>query len=384
MTRIRFMAVMLGLLLLLTACGQSQPSTPAPAPAQGNSTPSAAPAPPDPIKNRDAYLAQLHDAAKKEGELVFYHSGDSNQMDALIKKFEAKYPGVKVQQFKGQGGLGAVEAFEAEFRAGKFIADVLDAAGDEVWPDMVKRGLFMKLTSANFGIYPDYYRIGSATEGYGVVIRVTRPVLLWNTKYAPKGAFKSYRDVIKPEYAGKIAMTDARATSAGFRQFLAWYHNQEYGPELKQLYEQIATVKPKLYSSSTQAAQSVISGENVACLFCSAGIVFGVLTDTPGAPIDWVIPEKEAFAKGIYVGVSAKAPHPNAAKLFWEWLASDEGVKVYGEVYGSVSLAKSLPAGFATLRGNEMVGDAAKAAAVDEKAVHKAFEDLFRAPPLKQ
>src|SRR6266702_343680 len=112
--------------LLLAACGPaatapaSQPAAPASAKAAPSvdvktaSSPSAA-----------TDMAALYEAAKKEGEVVFYGSLNSEAAEPLVKVFEQRYPGVKVTGVRASSEK-LVQRFATEVKAGKILADVLE------------------------------------------------------------------------------------------------------------------------------------------------------------------------------------------------------------------------------------------------------------------
>ncbi len=52
-----------------------------------------------------------------------------------------------------------------------------------------------------------------------------------------------------------------------------------------------------------------------------------------GAPVDWV-KVKPVVITGSALSMVKKAPHPNAARLFIEWLFSPQGLTLYEKITG--------------------------------------------------
>ncbi len=69
--------------------------------------------------------------AKKEGELQIYTSAQSDDMGALVKGFEAKYPGITVNMWRSSSET-VLQRFIAEGRAGRNTMDVAETNGPEL------------------------------------------------------------------------------------------------------------------------------------------------------------------------------------------------------------------------------------------------------------
>jgi ABC-type Fe3+ transport system substrate-binding protein len=107
------------------------------------------------------------------------------------------------------------------------------------------------------------------------------------------------------------------------RPTLAWQVLVEklYGPTFLQ---QFGANKPKLYASTNAMSQAIVSGEIDLGLTNSFGVI--QMAET-GAPMGGVIP-KNTVLFGGNVAVFAKAPHPNAARLFVDFACSAEGQSI--------------------------------------------------------
>ena len=86
----------------------------------------------------------LYEAAKKEGQVVWYTSLIVNQaVRPLVEAFNKKYPGVEVKYARGDSGPNAIKVIN-EARAGRVEGDVFD--GIATTAPLLKAGLVEPFT----------------------------------------------------------------------------------------------------------------------------------------------------------------------------------------------------------------------------------------------
>src|SRR5690349_22544085 len=73
--------------------------------------------------NMPAVTLDLLKAAKADGKFVFYH-GQTGSDDAMLAEFQKQFPFIKVQSVTLSGG-NLVERFNSEYKAGKYLVDVV-------------------------------------------------------------------------------------------------------------------------------------------------------------------------------------------------------------------------------------------------------------------
>ena len=71
------------------------------------------------------------EAAKREGELVFYSAMRAEDTDQMVKAFTKKYPFVKGSYYRA-GGDPLLQRILTEAKAGKHLFDVVSALGTQV------------------------------------------------------------------------------------------------------------------------------------------------------------------------------------------------------------------------------------------------------------
>jgi len=260
----------------------------------------------------------LADAAKKEGKVVIYGSLESGIMDEIEKAFTKKY-GIGIDYFRASSNK-TLDRVLTEHRAGRTLSDVVITNRGPMLL-LKKDGIFAKYVSpeaANFD--------ADVKDPDGMLSPIYRQVIvgiLYNTKLVkPEEAPKSLEDLLKPEWQGKWVMPDpSRHFTTG-----VWIRNLEqlYGKDWLAFAGKLAAAKPILVESFIPSAQKIISGEARAGItYVKYVHIFG----KDGAPLDYVRLPK-MLADGHHVGIQAKAPHPNAARLFEDFFISPEGMKI--------------------------------------------------------
>ena len=117
-------------------------------------------------------------------------------------------------------------------------------------------------------------------------------------------------------------MVDIRA--GGTTQLPYYMFDKEYGPGFMQ---KLAALKPTVFNAINPLADRLGTGEFSLGLAVTADTAIATQW-LRGAPVRWTFPEP-GLAVPYYIGLPAKAPHPNAAKLFEAWSLSPEGQRIW-------------------------------------------------------
>ncbi len=283
--------------------------------------------------NPEAGSQTTEDAAKQEGKVVVYGSLDSDGMDAVAKPFTQRY-GVAVEYWRGSSSK-VLDRVLTESRAGKPAFDVVMT---NQGPMLVLKhqGVFAKYLSPQNANFPrtvkDPDNILSPTYREDVV------GILYNTRLVkPEDAPKALEDLLSPKWRGKWVMPDPSQhfTTA------TWVRNFEklYGKDWLAFVKQLAATRPILVESFIPSTQKIISGEALAGI---TYIKYVYINGKNGAPLDYVRLPK-MLADGHNAAIAAKAPHPNAAKLFEDFLISRTGMEILAKQGEFVPVAGIYP-----------------------------------------
>ncbi len=276
--------------------------------------------------------------AEQEGALLFYtHDGQAGAA-AAMDAFNKDFPKIKASYFRAQTGALYSKVL-AERSAGRFDVDAIQFSDVGTAIDFQKRDGFEHYVSPEASAYKPEY-LG---DGYYFCSGMTFAGIAYNTdKVKPEDAPKSWKDLLDPRWAN---VTSTKQSTSGM-QFVEWY-------ELRKLYgdafwKSFAKQRPHGFDSRAQLFDRLAKGDDKICALAEwAGYV---LYHERKAPIAFVAPEDGLPATALATGVASKAPHPEAARLFVDWLMSLRGQAVYQQhpdlLYGSVrSDAPAMPGG---------------------------------------
>jgi iron(III) transport system substrate-binding protein len=255
---------------------------------------------------------KLIDAAKKEGELVYYTTMTLDQSKQTVDRFEKKYPFIKVTLFRTGGGP-LLNKIMTEARGGRFAWDVVVGRGEMVLP-LMQRKLLASYRSFESRMIDDQL---VDKEGYWTAYYVNSYVMGWNTKLVKKDDVpKTYEALLNPKWKGGQISLDTEAY--GMFEGLKGVWGKE---KTLAYFRKLASQEPVLKRGNTERVQLTVAGEYP--LIVAYNQTIQRMTSR-GAPIDW-LPLEPAVTQVNPAMIGAKAPHPNAARLFYDYILSKEG-----------------------------------------------------------
>ena len=259
--------------------------------------------------------ASLIEGAKQEGTFMLYSSMNTPDVNQLFDGFRKKYPFITPKLYRTRSAA-LLERVITEARAGKNFADVFQANAFTIYL-LAKRGHTERYLSPEAKSYPASYR---DPAGHWTTVYLQLNVIGYNTKLvAESEAPKGYNDLLNPNWKGRMGLDD--------KQYI-WFDGMlsALGHEKGLSYmKQLAGQKINFRSGNTLLANLLAAGE------------FGVLINTrpetidtvkeKGAPVEWVA-AKPTTANVLPIAMAKTAQHPNAGKLFVDYMLSEEGQKI--------------------------------------------------------
>jgi iron(III) transport system substrate-binding protein len=263
------------------------------------------------VAAEDKAVASLIEGAKKEGKVMVYGASSLTEAVPIVKKFEEKYPFVKVDYLQANGEKNA-NRIMTEARAGKYQADVYTGKLRDVLL-LKTKGLLGKYMSPE----RKFFREGFIdAEGYRAPIYLAIFIVGYNTRLVkPQDVPKRYEDLLDPRWKGQI----------GLNQYeYDWFTGvlEVMGREKGLSYmERLAKQDPVLRSSSSLSAQLLAAGEfPLGTMYVHSA----ARMKKQGAPVDWAKFDFPAPTNLTSMSILAKSPHPNAARLFYDHFLSQE------------------------------------------------------------
>ena len=268
------------------------------------------------------------EAAKKEGQVVVYISG----YDTVLADFEKEFPEIKVIAVTGRGNqLGP--RLLAERRAEKHLADVSSTGANPNYQqyylgkalDPIKPALILPEVTdpSNWYLKRHQYSDPEGQYVFNYVGSATYGAVNYNTKLVDVKDFKSYWDLLNPKWRGKIAARDIREAGPGAGNTRFFYYHQELGPAfIRKLFGEMEVT---LFRDFRQGPDWLATGKYAICFFCDVDVL-----KQQGLPVDTFGPRVFKEGGGLVqqfgtVALVNRAPHPNAAKVFINWLLSRSG-----------------------------------------------------------
>jgi iron(III) transport system substrate-binding protein len=290
-------------------------------------------------------------AAKKEGKVVVAGPPDPAVRQEVPARFKARF-GIPVEYVAGGRGGEDARRLKIERQAGIYTIDVYLGGASTTAVFYHDRMLdpVKPLLILPEALDPSKWKKGkplfSDPDGsYALrLLSYVRPLFFVNTGYAKAEEFKSIKDLLQPKWKGKISVFDPTVSGSGL--FNAAQYHLQFGEDfIKRLY---VDQQPQMSRDFRQIADWLARGTYPISL--DLFDAYAEQLKKEGFPIHTVVslPDVEGrVASGIgEVVLLNKAPHPNAARVFLNWLASKDGLEAYARSYGSVPLRNDIDESF--------------------------------------
>jgi len=264
--------------------------------------------------------------AKSEGKVTFY--ANITAVEPVVEAFTKKY-GVKGEYTRVSTDK-YVATVATEHEAGKLMADVLQAPMPIL--DLLKgKGILASYKSPVASTYPEWTRKDGMIQIFGIEY----VAVLYNKELVKPGDVpKKYEDLADPKWRGKIVMANPTSHATTI-SWLVGLKEKVFPAENAWMtfVKGLAANKPMFVSSFGPTPAPIESGEK----WMGISMPKYILTKAP-APLDWARVEQPLLGTPRGMGIAHKAPHPNAAKLFFDYWLSRESAKILAEKVGEYVL----------------------------------------------
>ena len=288
-------------------------------------------------------------AAKKEGKVAVLTDVTATLRDALTLDFQKNF-GIPVELF-GSSGREVAPRVAAERKAGQFLWDIYIHGSTTALEAMIPMGAFDPLEPALIQQdikNPQTWR-GGAIEFLdpGKTVMVMTPfqrgILFYNPTLVNVKELKSYKDLLDPKWRGKMIVDDPRRAGPGAATFTFFYLHPELGPDfIRALGKQQLTI----FRDYAQEVDAI--GQGRYPLLIGAADFVAISRAKQGVPI--AIVDARQLKEGTdlsptngNLALFNRAPNPNAAKVYINWLLSKEGQTIFARANGYVSARLDVP-----------------------------------------
>lgn len=257
--------------------------------------------------------------AGASGELAVYTAWDEGDINALIAAFNKVHPNVKVSGVRSEGGRGALlERMLTEIDSGKAMADVY-STGIPDMSAMLQRGEILSYRSPSEANVERRFVFEDGllhTATHSVFIAAYNKTLL-SEKEVPR----TWEELLNPKWKGKIAIDqEPNDIVAGFLILMGKEKGENY---LRQLSKNVIIRRGR-----SLLVELLTAGEFPITIDVYAHRVSKAIKD--GAPLA-AAPMPANFSFPSVAAILKRAPHPDNAKLWIDWLQSPAGQEVIAQ-----------------------------------------------------
>jgi iron(III) transport system substrate-binding protein len=283
--------------------------------------------------------AQLVENANKEGKLILFGQANNTFRNKLIAGFNKQYPKIKVEYRSGTKAADLVSKISSEKRAGVHEMDLLLWGANTVYAHLIPAGYISPIKDVL--TLPDFSDPSKWVQGkveYADNAQKYMPAyaqfqgmqLVVNTKLVDVSRLKSYDDLFDSKFAGKIVVGHPRDVGQARYAFGFFY---DYSGE--DYFKKLAAQKPAVVKDVKQLIEWVAHGKYA--IGISPGNIDAVKEySDAGVPIVGMQLKEGGYYSPGYnnLALVKDAPHPNAAKLFANWIFTKNGQEIIVDALG--------------------------------------------------
>lgn len=287
-------------------------------------------------------------AARKEGKVVVAGPPDAEVRNALPAAFEARY-GIRMEYISGRG-TDQANKLRRERGAGAYTVDAVVAGNQTMFSVLYAEKMLAPLKPEL--ILPEvmegkYWKRGSpwfADPEQKYILRIfntVRESFIINTDKVKENELRRYSDLLDPKWKGKMSFLDPSVAGTGGNQgaFLYTVFGEDF---VKKLF---VDQQPMISRERRQLTDGVLRGSYPITFGAEDGEIERLRKE--GMPVKAVFGLEDmpgAVSGGNMIGLIDQAPHPNAARIFVNWMASKEAGEIYGRALKMVPARSDIDA----------------------------------------
>jgi iron(III) transport system substrate-binding protein len=314
---------------------------------------------------------ELYEAAKKEGELTWYtaHSDDVTAQ-ALGREFETLFPGIKANVVRTTAQV-AFQRVSQEVKAGAMQVDVLSSTDMGHYVYLKDKNLLEKYVPENAGKVLDIYK-NYDPDGYYYVTAAGMIGMAYNPDKLKEGdAPKNWTDSADPRWKDKLSFGHP-----GFSGYVGTWTvmmRKLYGWEF---FDKIAKNNPQIGRSINDTVTMLNAGERAVAGHAPYGPM--MQSAQKGNPLAMIFPSDGTVLILSPSGIMKGVKHPNAARLFMEYLMTPEASKVWVDHFNeSIRPEVTPPAGVKSAKDVKTIRPSVEEITKGIPEVIKQWRDTF-------
>ena len=266
----------------------------------------------------------LYAAAKKEGALnLYWGSYEQKSIEDIRDAFIKAYPGIQVNLLR-QGSQTVYTRLRLELQNNAANCDSLGTTNLLHYTELKKINALMSYRPNGADHVPQAFRNVDPDHTFhvGAISLTTLNFQSQKVSNPPT----SWQALLDPAWAGKI--TVGSPAFSGDVAHWAVAMRRKYGDDF---FKAFAAQKPKVGQSNVDTVTDILAGERL--VGAGAPFSYSFTQKAAGQPVDVKVPTDDAILNLGLTAIPTKAPHPNAAKLFTDFLYSNEVSQILARNY---------------------------------------------------
>jgi iron(III) transport system substrate-binding protein len=277
-------------------------------------------------------------AAREEGVIALSQQPGGNFRE-WISHFERKYPGIRIE-LSGMTGSEASARILAERRGDQFLRDVHQGGAESlngtlkpagaldpfrpalILPEVLDDSKWLKGFDDGFADVEGMYTYAFSTE--------LVPTVYVNRDFVPESELSRVEDLLDPKWRGRMTFYDPRQSGKGSSD--AAHYVQLKGEDW---FRQLLAQEPVITFDRRQQIEWAVRGRYPIGLSLSNTVLPEFQEQGAGlhiVPLAYKTPLGARISMSKTIAIINRAPHPNAAKVFVNWVLSREGQQLFSQL----------------------------------------------------
>lgn len=264
-------------------------------------------------------------AAEKEGKLIVYSTTDASAVEPFLKDFRALYPRIQLE-YNDLNSTELYNRFISEAAAGAGSGDLLWSSAMDLQVKLANDGYAMEYRTPEASKLPAW--ANWKNEAFGTTFEPI--VFVYNKRLLKADEVpQTHADLVKmlkanpTRYMGKLTSYDPERSGVGFNYITEDAVNN---PGLWEMAKAFGSVKIKLYTSTGAMMERIQSGEHLIGYNMIGSYALARMKKDPSLGV--VYPKDYTLVMARIAIIPKAAKHPNAAKVFLDYLLSARGQEI--------------------------------------------------------
>jgi len=271
--------------------------------------------------------------AEQEGEVVIYSTNPEAAAQKVLAVFRDAFPKIKTNYVRLQAGALYAKVL-AERQARSYLVDALQLSDMGMVLDFQKKGGYVRYVSPEMAAFRKEAK--SQPEGMWTWGAIGPAGIAYNPQVVSAAdAPKNWHDMLDPKWTDAV---NVKVSNSGL-QHVSWFELRRlYGPDY---WKKFGELKPRAFDSYVQQYDRLVNQQDK--VIHTAQYSGYLEWKAKGAPVAFVVPPDGMPGTPETWGIVANTPHPNAARLYLDWLLSPVGQKAMEDGLYTNSIRPDVP-----------------------------------------